>query len=146
MLPSVIVVDDSLDDRYLAQRVIRRACVAERIVEIEDGDELLPLLEDAERFRNECGEPPPPVLILLDINMPRRSGFEVLADLAERFASGGADPRRFVIMMFTSSQNAADRQRSLHWPFVKEYLVKPIRSDAFRAVIERHYPKLRPAA
>jgi CheY-like chemotaxis protein len=141
-IPAVIVVDDSEDDRYIARRLIGRAHVADRIVEVEDGDRLAALLDDRERFRAECGEPPPPMLILLDINMPRRNGFEVLADLSRRFDAGTSDPRWFVIMMFTSSDNAADRQRALQWDYVRDYLVKPLQIDAVLEVLGRHYPDI----
>ncbi len=145
LLPSVIVVDDCETDRYLARRVIGRAAVAERIVELEDGDLLIPLLDDPQRRRAECGTPPPPILVLLDINMPRRGGFELLEDLAQRFAAGKTDPSCFVVMMFTSSDNEGDRRRSMQYEFVKDYLVKPIDVDGIRDLVARHYADVRAA-
>lgn len=151
ILPSIVVVDDSEVDRYVARRVIRTTRLTERVVELEDGDLLLALFDDPQRKAHECGSPPPPILVLLDINMPRRSGFEVLEELAKRIADSAAGPTCFVVVMFTSSDNAGDRRRAFQYGFVKDYLVKPIDAPSLRAVVEKHYanvaaPGARPAA
>jgi len=142
MIPAVIVVDDSESDRYLARRAISRANVAARVVELDDGEDLLPLIDDPDRAVQEFGEPPPPVLILLDINMPSMNGFEVLRELQARTGEGQARYDWFVVMMFSSSNHQQDRERSLCYPFVRDFLVKPIDVSTLKQVVERHYGAL----
>lgn len=67
-------------------------------------------------------------LVLLDINMPNKNGHEVLASIDEK----GFVP--FVeVAMLSSSIYQEDREKSLVYPFVREFLEKPLR----RAVLER---------
>ena len=140
MIPGVFVVDDSEVDRYLARRAIERAGVSRYVHELEDGDDLLPFVDDPANIPRECGQPPPPYLVLLDINMPRLSGLETLRELADRFSDPHcASAPNLVVMMFTSSNNERDRAESAQYPFVKEYLVKPVDAATLRAAIERSY-------
>jgi CheY-like chemotaxis protein len=88
--------------------------------------------EDATRFLRRTGgfaSAPRPPLVLLDLNLPRRSGLEVLADLK-------ADPdlRTIPVVVLTTSQAQQDIQCSyqLH---TNAYVVKPIDAGQFSAAI-----------
>jgi CheY-like chemotaxis protein len=88
--------------------------------------------EEATRFLRRTGDfagAPRPALVLLDLNLPRRSGLEVLADLK-------ADPdlRTIPVVVLTTSQAQQDILRSyqLH---TNAYVVKPIDADQFSAAI-----------
>lgn len=122
----VIVVDDEPTDRYIAKRVLRKSGLSEKVIEVESGDRFLELIDDQERLRRECGGCPPPTLVLLDINMPRVNGFDVLEGLKKRYSEGDQKPTCFVVMMFTSSGNPRDREQALRYEFVKDYVVKPL--------------------
>jgi CheY-like chemotaxis protein len=88
--------------------------------------------EEATRFLRRTGDfaaAPRPALVLLDLNLPRRSGLEVLADLK-------ADPdlRTIPVVVLTTSQAQQDILGSyqLH---TNAYVVKPIDADQFSQAI-----------
>ena len=82
------------------------------------------------RFLRGAGQPRP-ALVLLDLNLPRRGGLEVLADLK-------ADPdlRAIPVVVLTTSQAEADIARSyeLH---ANAYVIKPIDAAKFADAIKQ---------
>jgi len=90
---TILLVDDSPDDVVLTVRALRKSRISNEVAVVSDGEEALRyLLSDAAD---------PPVLILLDINLPMVSGLEVLrairADERTRYLP--------VVMLSTSSEN-----------------------------------------
>jgi CheY-like chemotaxis protein len=85
----------------------------------------------AMRFLREGAVQPRPALILLDLNLPRRGGLEVLAELK-------ADPdlRAIPVVVLTTSQAEADIARSyeLH---ANAYVIKPIDAAKFADAIKQ---------
>jgi CheY-like chemotaxis protein len=110
-----------------------------KIVEFDAGDAFTDVFCDDEAFRDQIGEVPPPVLVLLDVNMPRMSGLEVLEQLKKKFDAGKREPTCFVVLIYTSSNNANDRAKVEQFDFVKDYLVKPIDRNIFKAIFEKYY-------
>jgi len=139
MIPGVILVDDSEADRYLTRRAILRSGICNRTLEFDSGEQLLALLDDRERLRDEAGDTPPPILVLLDINMPGMTGFDVLDVLKQRFETGRSDSSCMIIMMFTSSSHPGDRARASSYGFVRDYLVKPASADQLKKAVGAHY-------
>ncbi|MGQ0635175.1 MAG: response regulator [Planctomycetaceae bacterium] len=95
----ILVVDDNEDDVILLQESLRDH-PAVRVVQVaRDGDEALAYL----RREGEHANAPHPGLVLLDINMPRRNGFEVLSAMKE-------DPllRAIPVVMLTTSYREDD--------------------------------------
>jgi CheY-like chemotaxis protein len=92
-----------------------------RIAHVEDGVEAMTYL----RRKGEYAEAPRPDLILLDLDMPRMNGQEVLAEVK-------ADPdlRRIPVIMMTSSQREQDIMKAydLH---VNSYVIKPVDVEKF---------------
>jgi CheY-like chemotaxis protein len=121
----ILVVDDNADHRFLTRRVLKG--VAQEIplsVEFaEDGDEGLARLQ---------GELPD--LVLLDIKMPRKDGFDVLEAVRK-------DPRTadLPVVMFTSSEAGADVDRASALG-ASGYVTKPLDAKSFaeglRACVE----------
>jgi CheY-like chemotaxis protein len=114
----ILVADDSSDDFLLIQAAFRKAGLPHELYHVIDGDQALAYLrreapfEDAERF-------PFPDLMLLDLMMPRMSGFDVLALLRER-----PDLRIPVIVMLSGSILPEDAQKALKLGAV-DYFSKP---------------------
>ena len=119
---TVLLVDDNPDHQFLTRRALR-PLEKEGVLAVEvatDGEQAL-----------ERALAAPPDLVLLDIKMPRRDGFDVLAHLRD-------DPRtaRLRVVMFTSSENAADIRRAQGLG-ADGYVTKPLDPQAFaRAVRE----------
>ncbi len=132
---NVMVIDDDELDRYLALRAVKALNLSGRVAELEDGSHAVDLFESPD-FIATWG-PPPPTLVLLDINMPRMSGFELLEYLQERNIK--SDWSSCVVLMLTSSNNRLDRERASVFPLVRDYIQKPLDVEKLRAVLNQHY-------
>lgn len=135
----VAIVDDEELDRYIANRAIKSSDTDCKVVEFKAGDEFAHIFGDEAEFKERIGTLPPPLLVLLDINMPRMSGFEVLEALKKKFDAKEYRPELFIVLMYSSSNHAEDRATALEYDFVKDYIVKPIDQDSFKQLIEKHY-------
>ncbi|HEY0256008.1 MAG TPA: response regulator, partial [Candidatus Methylacidiphilales bacterium] len=74
---SVLLVDDSIDDRLFMRRLIERSGRLAVIAEARDGVEAIDYLKDEGAFGNRSLYPWPDILFL-DLKMPRKDGFDVL--------------------------------------------------------------------
>src|SRR5687767_13253465 len=95
----VLVADDSVVDQILAQRRLSRSCCLELVGTAADGDEVKDYLTGNGKYADRKKFPFPD-LLLLDVDMPRSNGFEVLAWVKSRnfpslrivMLSGHSDP------------------------------------------------------
>lgn len=120
---SILIVDDDELDRYLLSRDLRSGNIDAKVFECSDGTDALEFLTDYEDNRRKFGDDFPPLVIFLDINMPRLSGFDFL----ERFAglrSKHEDYASCVIMMFSSSEHPSERERAFAYDYVTDFVIK----------------------
>ena len=73
----ILLVDDNPGDIRLTQEALKESKVLNNIHIVEDGMEALEFLRKKERFKNEIT----PDIILLDLNLPKRNGREVLTEI-----------------------------------------------------------------
>jgi two-component system, response regulator len=118
----ILLVDDSADDVYLTVHALRANDIGNEIVVARDGVEALALL-----LPEDGREPLRPAIILLDINMPRIGGMEVLSTLR-------ADPRTrgLPVIVLTSSTQDQDMAASYHLG-ANSYVPKPVTTEEFLA-------------
>jgi CheY-like chemotaxis protein len=116
----ILVVDDNPGDVQLAEAMLDEAGLHPQVEQARDGVEAVLRLEKV-----LAGRAPPPDLVLLDINMPRMNGFEVLSYIRQHPTLGGIP-----VLMLTSSARDGDiaRARALG---AREYLVKPDNVGAY---------------
>lgn len=79
---TIVIADDDEEDRELARRALIQSRLANNLVFVEDGEELLEYLNRTGRY-TEPASIAPPGLILLDLKMPRMDGFEALRQIKE---------------------------------------------------------------
>ena len=118
----ILIVENRLADLDLAKRVIARRRLFHPIQEARDGEEAIAYIE-----RWEAGEQPP-VLILLDLGLPKISGLEVL----RRFKS---HPKisAIPVVVFTTSAEDQDVQEAYRLG-CNSYIVKPVEFSKFKEV------------
>jgi len=75
---TILICDDDEDDRMLTQQALEAAHISNSLRFVEDGEQLLDYLYQRGAYAGESGKAPRPGLILLDLNMPRMDGREVL--------------------------------------------------------------------
>jgi CheY-like chemotaxis protein len=125
----VLNVEDSLDDIVLLKHACRRAETSFELRVAEDGeiatDYFLGRGEYSDRTKH-----PLPNLVLLDLNMPRKSGFEVLAMLKQ-----STELRNIPVAIFTSSTNEDDIRRAIG-SGADCYLVKPLNHKALISLMQ----------
>ncbi len=119
---SVLIIDDNEIDIMVHRRQIERSGRFGRVMSASDGRIALDMYTDYQERRMEFHDDFPPLVVLLDINMPRLDGFEFL-DHFRNFASEFSEQ---YIVMLTSSDSPTDRARADDDPLVVDYLVKPL--------------------
>lgn len=126
---SILLIEDSADDALLVQRAFRKLGGETRIRVLDNGEKAVAYLggegDYADRVRF-----PLPDLMLLDLKLPRRSGFEVL-----EWLRGQPGLRRLPVVIFTGSREATDVERAADLG-ANSYLVKPIGFDALLELVD----------
>ena len=130
---TILLADDDPDDRLMAADALEEARVANPLVCVEDGEELLNYLSGTGKF---AGEPPPrPGLILLDLNMPRVDGRQALARIKQ-----DPDLRKIPVIILTTSESHDDISQTYDLG-VNSFITKPVSFvglvDVMRSL--RHY-------
>jgi two-component system, chemotaxis family, response regulator Rcp1 len=122
----ILMVEDSPSDIFITQHAIQEAKVLNHLHIVEDGIEAMAFL----RKEGKYADAPRPDIVLLDLNLPRKDGREVLAEVK-------ADPRLKIIpiVVLTSSKSDEDILRSygLH---ANCYITKPVDFSRFKEVVK----------
>ena len=113
---NVLMVDDNPDDIELTIEAFRESKKYFKVNVAQNGEEALNFLRKHGEFKNR----PNPDLLLLDLNMPRMNGFEVLEEI-----NRDRTLKEIPVIIFTISQNPADMERAKSLN-AKLYLVKPV--------------------
>ena len=115
---TVLTVDDSSDDTLLFQRACRKSGASFQLQTVNGGQGAIDYLSGADVF-SDRQRFPLPQLMLLDLKMPKKDGFEVLDWVRQQTGS------RVPVAIFSSSQNQKDieqaYQMGANW-----YLMKPL--------------------
>ena len=127
--PTVLVVEDDPNDVLLIERAFRKAQVGAALQVVGDGDKAVAYLGGQGPYADR-GRHPLPVLVLLDLKLPRRSGLEVLGWLRGRDGL-----RRLPVVILTSSKEGSDVNRAYDLG-ANSYLVKPVAFDPLREMIK----------
>ncbi|MET7423995.1 response regulator [Dactylosporangium sp. NPDC005555] len=123
----VLLVEDDPGDVLMTQEAFEEHKVRNKLNVVQDGEEALSYL----RREGAHADAPRPDLILLDLNLPRVDGRQVLQAIKE-----DPDLRRIPVVVLTTSQADEDilRSYSLH---ANAYVTKPVDFDSFIAVVRQ---------
>ena len=127
MKKHILIIDDSKVEIFIAQHIINKKKISEKISTFTTVEESLTYLKSIDNLEEF------PDLIFLDINMPVLNGFDFL-DLFLQF------PNEFQaqceVIMLTSSEDPKDKDRAMKYSVVKDYFIKPLKStdlDCFQS-------------
>lgn len=118
--PNIFYTDDDVDDQELFRDALAEVDESLVLTTASDGDVLLSLLTDP---------PPEPRLIFLDLNMPRKNGYEVLREIR-----GNEELRNYPVIIFSTSTDestiATTRQLG-----ADRFIPKPRTYDGIKKVL-----------
>lgn len=125
----ILLVEDDSNDILFIQRAFRQANLNNTIHIVRDGDDAVAYLS-GEGIYTSRETYPLPLLILLDLKLPRRSGLEVLEWLREQPIL-----KRIPVVILTSSKESIDVNHAYDLG-VNCYLHKPVKFDALIKMVE----------
>ena len=125
----ILVAEDDADDRFLLETAFAENGFKGKLEFVENGVELLEYLRNLNASENNA-EHPLPGFILLDLNMPKKDGREVLKEIKE-------DPRfkKIPVIVFTTTKNENEINRCYELG-ANTYVVKPVGFDNLVKTIE----------
>lgn len=117
----ILLVEDNAGDVLLTREALREGHVRNNLTVAQDGVEALAMLRGDPPYNGT----PRPDLVLLDLNLPKMDGRQVLAEM-----KGDADLRRIPVVVLTTSKAEQDVMKSydLH---ANSYITKPVDFDQF---------------
>jgi CheY-like chemotaxis protein len=145
---TILLVEDDLNDIFLVKRAFKMARIQNPLQIVTDGEEAIHYLSGQGKYADRAAFPLPK-LIVMDLKMPRLTGFEVL-----KWVKGDNKPLRCIpIVIVSSSDNPEDVNRA-YGLGANAYMVKPVQLRAVEHLFESitHYwglecakPALEPA-
>lgn len=124
---TIVLADDDPDDRLLAREALEESRLANTLITVEDGAELLDYLLCQGRYENRPGGNPG--LVLLDLNMPRMDGREALAAIKAH-----ENLRTIPVVVLTTSKAEEDILRTYDLG-VNSFITKPVSFDELVTVM-----------
>jgi chemotaxis family two-component system response regulator Rcp1 len=123
-MPEILLAEDNPADVYLIREALREHCVECSLRVAGDGQQVLRILSDANPDPNRER----PALIILDLNLPRHDGIEILQQLRST-----ADLSHIPVVVLTSSDSPRDRLAADRLG-VTRFLRKPSNLEQFLAL------------
>ena len=121
----IILVEDNPGDVYIVRSSLADTKLDHNFYHVRDGEEIMTYLHQEQGYQNT----PRPDLILLDLNLPKKNGFEVLAEI-----KADSKLRIIPVIILTSSDSERDILRSYEL-YANSYIVKPSNYfDFFQAI------------
>ncbi len=127
----ILLAEDSAADAELTIRALKKYNMANDLVHVKDGEEALEFLMGTGRYLSRGNGAALPRVLLLDIQMPRVSGIEVLQEVRNM-----PHTRHLPVVMLTSSKESPDIKKCYDLG-ANSYIVKPVNFESFAEAI-RH--------
>ena len=122
----ILLVEDNPGDRRLTKEVLKEAKMSNHLHEVVDGVEAIAFL----RRQGEYADAPRPDLILLDLNLPKKDGWEVLEEI-----KADKELRLIPVVILTTSKADEDIVESYNG-HANCYITKPVDLDQFITIVK----------
>src|ERR1043166_664182 len=126
---TVLHVDDDSNDAALLEAAQRKAGINFRLENVCDGDQAIAYLSGAGQYENRTKHPWP-TLILLDLKMPRATGFEIL-----KWIRNHPNCKNLPVIVLSGSELQEDMRRA-YLVGANSYLVKPLGFEALVSLVK----------
>lgn len=121
----ILLIEDNLGDVRLTMEALKEGKVSNNLSVVKDGVEAIAFLRQEDKY----ADAPQPNLILLDLNLPRKDGREVLAEIKQ-----DPDLRRIPVVILTTSQAEQDILKTYDL-YANCYITKPVDLEQFITVV-----------
>ncbi len=118
---NILVVEDNLPEQEIMKEAFREAGVEHALYMVKDGIEALEFLSGNGTFQDR----PKPDLIILDLNMPRKNGLEVLSDI-----KNDSKWKHTLVLVFSNSEFSGDICKCYNMG-ANAYICKPVDFQGF---------------
>jgi CheY-like chemotaxis protein len=125
----ILLAEDDEGHAFLVQRNLERAGIANRVIHVLDGQAALDYVRRQGQFEDRPTGGP--LLLVLDINMPRVDGVEVLAQIKAR-----EDTARLPVIMLTTTDDPREIERCYNLG-CNVYITKPVQYEDFVEAVKR---------
>jgi CheY-like chemotaxis protein len=125
----ILLAEDDEGHAFLVQRNLERAGIANRVIHVKDGQAALDYVHCRGPYANR--ESGGPLLLVLDINMPRVDGVEVLSQIKSDESTA-----RLPVIMLTTTDDPREIERCYELG-CNVYITKPVEYDAFVEAVKR---------
>lgn len=119
----ILLVEDTPSDVRLTEEALKRSELSYKLSVVNDGEEAMEYLERAKKAGSQ------PNIILLDLNMPKKNGHEVLADIKD-----DKDLKKIPVVLLTVSQRDEDVMEALKLK-MNYYLAKPVTAQTLSVLV-----------
>jgi CheY-like chemotaxis protein len=119
---SILMAEDDENDVFFIERAFKQAQIANPLNRVRDGEEAIAYLKGESAYADR-DKFPLPHLVLLDLKMPRKNGFEVIEWVRQQ-----PGLRRLPLVVLTSSKEGPDVNRAYELG-ANTYLVKPVKFE-----------------
>ncbi len=123
----ILLIEDSEDDIYFMEEALRKAKLNNKLYTFKDGEAALSFLYNKENFIYSSY----PDLIFLDLNLPKKSGLEILREI-----KSNPELKKIPVAVLTSSHETADIQKAYEL-YANCYVCKPVGFDELVSVIQK---------
>ena len=123
---AILLVEDDHNDVLLIKRAFQKVNIANPIIVVNDGEQAVSYLAGREPYVDRAV----PMLVLLDLKLPRKSGHEVLEWLRQQ-----PNLKRLPVVVLTASSESSDVNRAYDLG-ANSYLVKPVTFDALVEMVK----------
>jgi chemotaxis family two-component system response regulator Rcp1 len=122
----ILLAEDNYGDANIAYMMLKKSKASFELTRVTDGEDVMDFLKKQGVYHSE----PNPDLILLDLNLPKKSGFEVLNEI-----KADSKLQKIPVMVLTGSADEADHKKA-HESKADFYLVKPVSLEEYSGLIQ----------
>jgi DNA-binding response OmpR family regulator len=122
----LLYVEDEDAAVFLLETALKEAELDVALFRVADGEEALAFLRKSGAYQ----QMPRPDLVLLDLNLPRKNGLEVLSEM-----KASSELNSLAVVVFTSSSLAIDKRKSMALG-AQDYITKPASFDGFVTAVK----------
>jgi chemotaxis family two-component system response regulator Rcp1 len=122
---AILLVEDNPDDVLITRRALDKGRIFNPLYIVNDGESALRFMRREGEFRNSCT----PALVLLDLNMPKKDGFQVLKEM-----KSDQMLKSIPVVVLTTSDRDNDVERA-YLLGCNSFIVKPVSFESFLKVL-----------